>query len=455
MEPSYDAEVEIRSMAEPDEVRDFALGRSTVARFRRGTISRSTLEAGWVWSRDVGAALGLEWCPTPHFGYVISGRLAGRRQDGGEFRYGAGDAFALEPGHDVWVEGTETYVSIDVAQSPQVVPALAADVLGAIGGTALVALRRVVAPGMARVLVKLEGSNPTGSMKDRMARAVIEAAERAGTLRPGGGVVEYTGGSTGTSLALVCAAKGYPLHIVTSDAFSQEKRDHQAALGARITLVRSDRQQITEQLIRTMIETARRISQETGAWWVDQLRNHDAAFGYEALGEEVWQQTGGRADAFVHSVGTAHAFHGVTTALRRHDPGIRTVAVEPAESPMLSEGRTGAHEIEGIGIGFIPPSWDPADASEFMAVSTADAEEMARRLARQEALFAGASSGANVVAALRMAERLGPSATVVTLLVDTGLKYLSTDVYRHAEHGAVVEEVPLMSHEELGIPGVS
>lgn len=450
-----EADFEIRSLDDPDEVRNFPRGRSAVARFGRGTVSRSTLEPGWMWSRDVGAALGLAWCPAPHFGYVVSGSLAGRQANGREFHYGAGDAFALEPGHDVWVEGNETYVSIDVAQPQRRFPPLVGDVLSAIGGTPLVELRRLVSSNMARVLVKLEGSNPTGSMKDRMAKAAIEAAERNGTLRPGGSVVEYTGGSTGTSLALVCAAKGYPLHIVTSDAFSQEKRDHQAALGARITLVRSDRQQITEQLIKTMIETARRISERTGAWWVDQLNNHDAAIGYEALGDEIWEQTEGRVDAFVQSVGTAHSIHGVTTALRRHRPDIMTVAVEPAESPVLSTGRTGEHEIEGIGIGFVPPLWDPADAAEFMTVTTHDAEEMARRLAREEALFAGASSGANVVAALRLAERLGPSATVVTLLVDSGLKYLTTEVYRQAEHTSLSGAVPLMSHQELGLSDTS
>jgi len=451
MTQNHNSRIQIQSMDDADETREFPGGRADVARFRRGTVGRSTLEPGWVWSRDVGASMGLEWCPAPHFGYVISGAMAGRQQDGTEFRYGAGDAFALEPGHDVWVEGDETYVSIDVARNAPLGPEAVPDVLGSIGGTPLVELHRIVSPGMARVLVKVEGANPTGSMKDRMARAAVEAAEADGRLRPGGSVVEYTGGSTGTSLALVCAAKGHPLHIVTSDAFSQEKRDHQAALGARITLVESDRGQITEQLIRTMIEVARGIAAETGAWWVDQLNNHDAATGYEPLGDEIWDQTGGRVDAFVHSVGTAHSIHGVTAALRRHRADIITVAVEPAESPILSEGRTGAHEIEGIGIGFAPPMWDPADATELMTVTTHDAEEMARRLAREEALFAGASSGANVVAALRLAERLGPAATVVTLLVDSGLKYLTTAVYRDAERGALADTRPLMTASELGL----
>lgn len=444
--------VAIRSLERPDEQRTFPLGNAAVARFGRGTVSRSTLQPGWIWSRDIGAGLGLEWCPTPHLGYVVYGRMAGRTEDGAHFEYGAGDAFALEPGHDVWVVGDEPYVSIDVSQvAPRFTPP-AADALGAIGSTPMVQLRSVVTPGMARVYVKVEGANPTGSMKDRMAKAAIEAAERDGRLRPDSSVVEYTGGSTGTSLALVCAARGYPLHIVTSDAFSQEKRDHQAALGARITLVESDHGRITEQLIKTMIEVAGRISRETGAWWFDQLNNHDAAAGYEVLGEEIWEQMGGRVDAFVQSVGTAHSIRGVTTALRHHVPDILTVAVEPAESPVLSEGRSGAHEIEGIGIGFVPPLWDPSDATEFMAVTTHEAEEMARRLARDEALFAGASSGANVVAALRLAARLGPSATVVTLLVDTGLKYLTTDVYRDAERASLGERVPLMSLAALGLP---
>ncbi len=330
------------------------------------------------------------------------------------------------------------------------VPALAQDVLGTIGNTPVVALRRVVRPGIARVLVKVEGANPTGSMKDRMAKAAVEGAERRGLLAPGSSIVEYTGGSTGTALALVCAAKGYPLHIVTSDAFSTEKRDHQAALGAKITLVRSDGGRITEQLIKTMIAVAARISRETGAWWVNQLENVDAAGGYEPLGVEVLEQTGRRVDAFVHSVGTAHSFHGVTTALRRDGRTVLTVAVEPAESPIMSEGRTGAHEIEGIGIGFMPPLWDPDDADEYLTVSTHEAEAMARRLAAEEALFAGTSSGANVFAALRIAERLGPEKTVVTILVDSGLKYLS-ETYRDAANRATVEELPLMSHAELGI----
>jgi cysteine synthase A len=303
-------------------------------------------------------------------------------------------------------------------------------VLDAIGGTTLVPLRHIVPGNGARVLAKLEWENPTGSLKDRMAMAVIGRAEQDGRLARGGTVVEYTGGSTGTSLALVCAAKGYRIRIVTSDAFSQEKRDHMAALGAELTLVPSEGGLTTRKLILEMIETARAISGEPGTYWSDQLNNHDSIAGYAALGEEIWSQTAGAVDAFVHCVGTGASLRGVATVLKRHKPGVRIVAVEPGESAVLGGGAPRPHGIEGVGIGYTPPLWDPALVDEVVAVPSADAKEMARRLAREEALFAGTSSGANVIAALQVAERLGPRARVVTLLADSGLKYLSTDVYR-------------------------
>jgi cysteine synthase A len=306
---------------------------------------------------------------------------------------------------------------------------IASNVLEAIGNTSLVALRRVVPPDHARVLVKLEGENPTGSMKDRMAIAVIESAEADGRLPPGGLVVEYSGGSTGTSLSLVCAAMGYGIRIVTSDAFSQEKRDHMRALGADLVLIPSDGGRITKELIEEMIEVARKISQQPGTFYSDQLLNQDAAAGYHPVGEEIWSQTGGTVDAFVQVVGTAHSIEGIAAVLRKHNPDIRVIAVEPAESPVLSGEEPGAHKIEGIGIGFVPPLWDDRTADEIMKVSTEEAKSMSQQLASSEALFAGTSSGANVVAALRVAKRLGPGHTVVTLLVDSGLKYLTTDLY--------------------------
>ncbi len=307
---------------------------------------------------------------------------------------------------------------------------IATNVLDSIGNTPIVELRKVVPPNSARVLAKLEWANPTGSMKDRMAKAVIERAEADGRLRTGGTVVEYTAGTTGISLALVCAAKGYRFHAVFSDAFSNEKRVTMQAFGAQITDVLSDNKKITEKLIKEMIETSRQISQQPGHWWSDQLNNHDAVTGYYSLGEEIWNQTNGKVDAFVHAVGTVHSIHGVTKVLWQHNPKIHISAVEPAESAVLSGHPSGSHKIEGIGIGFIPPLWEPGLVNEIIMVTTDEAKTMARRLAREEGLFAGASSGANVVAALRVAQRLGPQATVVTIVVDSGLRYISTDLYR-------------------------
>jgi cysteine synthase len=303
-------------------------------------------------------------------------------------------------------------------------------VLDGIGNTPLVALERVVPAGSARVLAKLEWANPTGSMKDRLGRAMIDGAEASGRLRPGGTVVEYTAGTTGISLAFVCAARGYGLEIVYSDAFSDEKRRTMEAFGARITDVPSEQGRITEALIKRMIETARTIADRPGHWWADQLNNRDAVGGYHALGEEIWRQTDGRVDAFVHAVSTAHSIHGVARGLRRHHQTLYVAAVEPAESAVLSGGPSGAHRIEGIGIGFIPPLWHRDEVDEIMPVGTDEAKVMARRLAREEGIFAGTSSGANVVAALRLAERLGPGATVATIICDSGLRYLSTDVFR-------------------------
>jgi cysteine synthase A len=304
------------------------------------------------------------------------------------------------------------------------------DIFQAIGNTSIVRLRKVVPPDCADIFVKLEWENPTGSVKDRMAQAVISRAEGDGRLKPGDSVIEYTGGSTGTSLALVCAAKGYRLRIVSSDAFSQEKRDHMAALGAELTLVPSEGGQTTRKLILDMIETARRLSQEPHSYWTDQLNNHDSIAGYHSLGEEIWSQTKGELDAFVHCVGTGASSRGVATVLKRHKPSIKIVVIEPAESSVLLGGQAGPHKIEGVGIGYTPPLWEPTLVDEILPVRTADAKDMARRLAREEALFAGTSSGANVVGAIRVAERLGPGAKVVTLMADSGLKYLSTDVYR-------------------------
>ena len=307
---------------------------------------------------------------------------------------------------------------------------MSANILQSIGNTSLVSLHRVVPEGCGQIFVKAEWENPSVSMKDRMALAVISRAEADGKLRPGGTVVEYTGGSTGTSLALVCAAKGYPIQVVSSRAFSKEKLDHMVAYGAKLTLVPYDGGGITKQLFLDMIEEARKLSAAPNAHFNDQLNNQDSISGYFSMGEEIWRQMDGRVDAFVHSVGTGASLRGVATVLRRHNPKVKIVAVEPGESAVLSGGTPGAHDIEGIGIGYTPPLWDPTLADQVLSVCTQDAKDMARRLAREEGIFAGTSSGGNVHAAIRVAKELGPSARVATLMIDSGLKYVSTDLYR-------------------------
>jgi cysteine synthase len=308
-----------------------------------------------------------------------------------------------------------------------------ASILQAIGDTSLVPLGKVVPPDCADILLKLEWENPTGSIKDRMANAVISRAEADGRLRPGDTVVEYTGGSTGASLALVCAARGYRIRIVTSDAFSREKLDQMAAYGAELTIVPSEGGRTTKKLILDMIEAARALSREPHTYWTDQLNNQDSIAGYHPLGEEIWRQTRGDLAAFVHCVGTAATIRGIATVLKGHKADVEIVAVEPAESPVLSGGEPGPHKIEGVGIGYIPPLWEPSLVNTVLPVATEEAKAMARRLAREEGIFAGTSAGANVLAAIQVGRRLAPGNSVVTLAADSGLKYLNTDVYRHPE----------------------
>ncbi len=301
------------------------------------------------------------------------------------------------------------------------------NILDSIGNTPLIELSRVMPDGCARILIKLESHNPTGSMKDRMALAVVQGAVRRGVLPPHGTVIEYTGGSTGTSLAFVCAAMGYSLSIVTSDAFSLEKRDHMRALGAHVLELPSEGGKTTKELILRMISKAKELNASSDTFFADQFNNPDAAFGYASMAYEIWAQSGKKIDAFVQSVGTAQCIKGVSGALREKNSRIHVAAVEPAESPVLSGGAPGAHNIEGVGPGFVPPIWNAGMADEIITVSTHEAKEMAQRLAKEEALFAGTSTGANIVAAIQVAKRLGTGHTVVTIACDSGLKYLSKE----------------------------
>lgn len=302
-------------------------------------------------------------------------------------------------------------------------------VSGTVGSTPLVALQRLVPPGSGRVLVKLEQFNPTGSYKDRMAVAIIAAAEASGRLQPGMTVVECTGGSTGTALAFVCAAKGYRLKVVSSDAFASEKLRSMRAFGADLELIASDGGKATPDLVPRMMARAAELAEQPGHFWSDQFHNPDALIGYEPLGDEVIEQTGGEVTAFCAAVGTAGMLMGAARAIRRRAPGCKVVALEPASSPILTAGRAGAHRVEGISVGIVPPLLDKALYDEARTVAEEDARATARALAREEGLLVGLSSGLNVFAALQLARELGPDSTVVTVAVDTGLKYLAGDLF--------------------------
>lgn len=299
-----------------------------------------------------------------------------------------------------------------------------------IGDTPVTRLNSLPAPGSAEVFVKLEAFNPTGSYKDRMALAMIEEAERRGELRAGMTVVEYTGGSTGGSLAFVCAVKGYRFRVVSSDAFSAEKLDTMRAFGAEVTVVPSHGGGITRELIESMMATAAEMAREPDTYWTDQFNNPDSLVGYRAIGRELLEQFPDGIDAFCASVGTAGLSMGVASALRESGPSPRIVVLEPAESPALSSGSSGSHRVEGIGVGFRPPLLDDTLFDEVRTIPEARAVDTARRLTAEEGIFSGWSTGLNVAAALDLAAELGEGRRVVTVAVDSGLKYLTGDLYR-------------------------
>jgi cysteine synthase A len=308
-------------------------------------------------------------------------------------------------------------------------PALVNSVLDAVGRTPLVRLRRLVAPASADVVVKLEYFNPTGSYKDRMALAMIEGAERRGRLRPGMRVVEYTGGSTGSSLALVCAMKGYDFHPLSSDAFAAEKLDTMRAFGADLELVPSDGGKVTPALFDRFKARIKELAQDPNTFWTDQFNNADAIEGYANIGRELFVQAG-RVDAFVGMVGTAGMLVGVSRALKQAGAEARIVALEPSTSPFLTTGKGGPHRVEGTAAGFWPPHLTAGSYDEARAIDENAGRAMARRAAREEGIFAGTSTGLNLAAAIDVARELGPGKVVATVAVDTGLKYLAGDLYK-------------------------
>jgi cysteine synthase A len=304
-------------------------------------------------------------------------------------------------------------------------------VLATIGSTPLVRLRRLAPENGAEVWVKLEYLNPTGSMKDRMALSMIEGAERDGLIDAGTTIVEYTGGSTGPALALVCGAKGYRLRIVISDCFTEERFQLMRALGAELEVIPAveGRGRVTAQDIENMVARAAEIAPEPGVYATDQFNNPYVMPGHrEHLGREIWEQTDGRVTGFAHGIGTASSLMGVSNALKSQNGDVRIVGLEPAGSAAISGGERRSFAIQGWA-GIVPPHWDPERVDDLWTIEDGEAVEMTRRLAEEEGIFAGISSGANVVGARRLADQLGPDAIVVTLAVDSGFKYMTGPPY--------------------------
>ncbi len=307
---------------------------------------------------------------------------------------------------------------------------MAGDLLKSIGKTPLIRLNNLPPSNSAEVWVKWEGANPTGSMKDRMALSMVEGAERRGDLKPGGRVVEYTGGSTGSSLAMVCAAKNYRAHLVSSDAFAEEKSQTMRAFGASLEIIPSQNRKITPDLIQAMIARARELSREPNTFWTNQFENPDNRAAYHIMADEILDDCNNKLDAFVMAVGTGGCFSGNAERLKDRLKRVKCVAVEPDDSRHLSKGPTGGHRIEGIGPGFVPKVMRMDLVDEVVAVTDQEAYETARKLARVEGIFGGISSGANVFAALKVAKNLGQDKRVVTVIVDSGLKYLQGELFR-------------------------
>ncbi len=301
----------------------------------------------------------------------------------------------------------------------------------AIGNTPLIKLERMSEPHCAEIYVKYEGGNLTGSMKDRMALSMIEGAERRGELKPGGTVVEYTGGSTGSSLAMICAKRGYKAHFVSSDAFAEEKIQTMRAFGAEVEIVPSENGLITAKLIDSLVKRAQVLSKAPNTYWTDQFNNVDNRNAYHAMAREILDVLGNTIDEFITGVGTGGCFSGNAEVLKKEIPAVRCIPIEPLHVRSLSGGDvSGTHKLEGIGAGFVPSICRLDLADEIMAVSDEDAYDTARKLARLEGIFGGTTSGANVWAAIQRARKIGAGKKIVTIIVDSGLKYLDGDLYR-------------------------
>jgi len=300
-----------------------------------------------------------------------------------------------------------------------------------IGNTPLIKLEQLVDSDSADIYVKFEGANPTGSMKDRMALAMILGAERRGELQKGGRVVDYTGGSTGSSLAMICSARGYKAHFVSSDAFAAEKLQTMRAFGATLDLVPSENGKITANVIDTALEKVRELAKEPNTFYTNQFANIDNRNAYHQMAREIMKELGTDIDEFIAGVGTGGCFSGNSEIFKKEIPGIRCIPIEPYNVRTLSGGDTsGTHRLEGMGAGFVPAICRLDLADEIIAVKDEDAYYTAKNLARMEGVFGGASSGSNVWAAIQRAKILGKGKTIVTVVCDSGLKYLNGDLYK-------------------------
>lgn len=302
-------------------------------------------------------------------------------------------------------------------------------IINIIGNTPLVRLNKIVPKRCAEVYVKLEYYNPTGSYKDRMASSIILEAEKRGVLKQGMTVTECTAGSTGTLLAFVCRAKGYPFKVISSDAFAKEKLQAMRLFGAELELLKSQNGKITPDLIPRMMEHVRKISEEKGYYWTRQFENPDVIEGFRPMGKEIVFGLNKPVDVFCAGVGTAGMFAGVSIELKQAYPSSKVVALEPASAPLISKGLRGSHKIEGIGVGFVPPFLEKAVYDEVRTIEEERARFMAKQLALEEGIFAGTSSGLNIAAAVDIAKEIGPGYSVVTVACDSGWRYLSGSLF--------------------------